>query len=132
MNHATWRNGRGSHLKKAAGILINGKYQGVFLNIEDVNGTFAKSHFADGGGNLYCYFDGDYQAALRELLAGPFSERVVEEKLVAWSAQISAAVSEANATDSRQLTPKVWADALTDLRARVQYLRAQAQASLRR
>ena len=81
---------------------------------------------------LGCYFDGDYQAALRELLAGPFSERVIEEKLVAWSAQITAAVSEANATDSRQLTPQAWADALTDLRARVQYLRAQAQASLRR
>lgn len=81
---------------------------------------------------LGCYFDGDYQAALRELLAGPFSERVVEEKLAAWSAQITAAVSEANATDSRQLTPQAWADALTDLRARVQYLRAQAQASLRR
>lgn len=75
---------------------------------------------------LGCYFDGVYQTALAELLAGPFSERVVEEKLTTWSAQIRTAVADAYATDNRQLTPKDWDDSLTDLRARVTILRAQA------
>lgn len=75
---------------------------------------------------LGCYFEGAYQAAVAELLSGPFSERVVEEKISAWSAQINAAVADAYAADSRQLSPKDWADALTDLRARIAILRTQA------
>jgi hypothetical protein len=75
---------------------------------------------------LGCYFDREYQTALSELLAGPFSERIVEEKLTVWSAQISAAVADAYAADNRQLTPKDWTDSLAELRARIVVLRAQA------
>lgn len=81
---------------------------------------------------LGCYYDGEYKAALMELLAGPFSERVVEEKLVAWQAQITKAVDEAYAADNRQLTAQAWSEGLADLRARIKYLREQAMAGLRR
>ena len=34
-------------------LLINGKYQGVFLNVESLDDRFTKSHFSDKDGNLY-------------------------------------------------------------------------------
>lgn len=77
---------------------------------------------------LGCYFQDDYHAALAELLAGPFSERVVEEKLNAWQAQIADAVQEANLADSRQLSFQDWREKLANFRERTKFLRAQAAA----
>ena len=34
-------------------VRVNGEVQGVFLAVEDVDGRFTRSHFADGEGNLY-------------------------------------------------------------------------------
>lgn len=77
---------------------------------------------------LGCYFKDDYRAAVAALLAGPFSDAVVTEKLDAWRDQIAASVDEAYKTDARQLPPDLWAAALADLRARVHFLRDQAAA----
>lgn len=79
---------------------------------------------------LGCYFDEPYRAALAELLNGPFSERVVADKLDTWSAQITTAVADAYAADSRQMSPQEWADGLADIRARIAFLRAQAAQAL--
>jgi hypothetical protein len=51
---------------------------------------------------------------------------VVEQKVSAWQAQISTAVSDANTADPRQLSPTDWAAALRDLRLRIEFLRNQA------
>lgn len=75
---------------------------------------------------LGCYFQDEYQRALDELLTGPFSASVVEQKVSAWQAQISTAVSDANTADPRQLSPTDWAAALRDLRLRIEFLRNQA------
>lgn len=75
---------------------------------------------------LGCYFQDEHRAAVAELLAGPFSESSVEEKLTPWRAQIASAVDEAFAADARQLPPQEWAKGLTDLRARIEFLRSRA------
>lgn len=75
---------------------------------------------------LGCYFQDEYQRALDELLTGPFNASVVEQKVSAWQAQISTAVSDANTADPRQLSPTDWAEALRDLRLRIEFLRNQA------
>jgi spore coat protein H len=36
-----------------ARVIVNGEYQGVFALVEDIDGRFTKSRFADGDGNLY-------------------------------------------------------------------------------
>lgn len=77
---------------------------------------------------LGCYFKDDYRAAVAELLAGPFSDAAVKEKLDAWRDQISASVDEAYAADARQISTAVWSESLADLRARIQFLRNQAAA----
>lgn len=64
-----------------------------------------------------------YASALQELLSGPFSPQVVEERLATWSAQIEDAVNEVSLLDSEQLTAGAWAFGLEDLKARVIALR---------
>ncbi len=34
-------------------LLVNGKYEGVFINVEYIDGRFTRSRFSDGKGNLY-------------------------------------------------------------------------------
>jgi hypothetical protein len=36
-----------------ARVIVNGEYQGVFALVEEIDGRFTKSRFADGDGNLY-------------------------------------------------------------------------------
>jgi spore coat protein CotH len=36
-----------------ARVSINGEFQGVFINVEQIDGSFTRSRFADGEGNLY-------------------------------------------------------------------------------
>ncbi len=75
---------------------------------------------------LGCHYHGAYDDALDELLAGPFSESAVEEKLADWEVQIEDAVAEASAADGDQLTPDDWQAGITELRERTEILRDQA------
>ena len=68
----------------------------------------------------------EFDAAVAELLAGPFSDAVVSEMLDTWAAQISDSVSEAYGLNAEQRSPTEWASGLDDLRSRASYLRAQA------
>jgi CotH protein len=34
-------------------LIVNGRYEGVFINVEYIDDRFARSHFLDGEGNLY-------------------------------------------------------------------------------
>ncbi len=72
------------------------------------------------------HYGDEYQAAVDELLAGPFSPEVVEEQLATWSAQIEDTVAEVSALDPEQLTEGAWDSGLTDLKARILALRALA------
>lgn len=65
----------------------------------------------------------DYAEAVEELLAGPFSAKVVEEMLTTWSAQIADTVAEVNALDPEQPTVNAWNAGLDDLKARITALR---------
>ena len=75
------------------------------------------------------HYGDEYQSAVDELLAGPFSPEVVEEQLATWSAQVEDTVAEVSALDSEQLTPGAWASGLADLKARIITLRALASQS---
>ena len=70
-----------------------------------------------------CYFSDEYDAAITELVEGPFSDQAVEETLVKWSDQIADAVAEAHAQNSEQLTPRKWREGLADLLERTRALR---------
>lgn len=76
---------------------------------------------------LGCSFPGAYQAALGELLDGPFSAAAVDPLISAWQAQISAAVAEAYAADRRQLAPQAWRAAVANFTDRTRLLRDQAR-----
>ena len=77
-------------------------------------------------GGLGCWFHGSYEAAVDELLEGPFSTGEVEGTLAAWEGQIADVVQEASDTDADQLTPELWQAGLEELRARVEIVREQA------
>jgi spore coat protein H len=53
-----------------ARLVVNGEYQGVFALVEDIDGRFTKSRFADGDGNLYKEYwpDSDDPVSLAEHL----------------------------------------------------------------
>ncbi len=71
-------------------------------------------------------FGSQYDAAVAELIDGPFSDGSVATMIAAWEAQISATVDAAYAADSRQLSRADWQAGLTDFRDRVTTLRARA------
>jgi spore coat protein CotH len=77
--------------------------------------------------NTSICFDHFYDAALDELLAGPFSAESVDAQIGAWQAQVTDAVADAYADDGEQLSPTAWTAGLDNLEARVEWLRAQAQ-----
>lgn len=59
-----------------------------------------------------------YKAEVRRLLDGPFAASNVDPKLEAWSAQISAAVDEAEAA-GHSPTAAAWSSAMTSLRSTI-------------
>ena len=71
-----------------------------------------------------------YQDAVGELLDGPFSEESVGDLLAAWTNQISDAVDEVHQVDPEQVGGWEWIEALSDLNARIEYLREQAYGEL--
>lgn len=75
-------------------------------------------------------FAGEYDAAIDELVGGPFSEAVVETTIAAWQAQITDAVDEAYAADAEQLSPAQWQAGVVDFRERTQILRDAAAAGV--
>ncbi|MEC9073104.1 MAG: CotH kinase family protein, partial [Myxococcota bacterium] len=72
------------------------------------------------------HFNEDYKDAVQELLAGPFSDEVVNEMLTTWSAQIEDTVAEVKALDPDQLSQSDWDWGVQDLKARIAALRAIA------
>lgn len=78
---------------------------------------------------LGCVYHPRYEAAVAELLAGPFSAATVTARLDAWTAQIASTVEEAHRTNPEQLEPTDWRAGLEGLRARLDTLRSQAQQS---
>ncbi len=75
---------------------------------------------------LGCFYHPRYDAAVAELVAGPFSDATVTARLEAWTTQIASTVEEAHSTDPEQLDPTDWRGALEDFRARLDFLRSQA------
>ncbi len=78
---------------------------------------------------LGCFYHPRYEAAVAEMLAGPFSDAAVEARLAAWTARTAPIVEEAEGTDPEQLDPADWRAGLEDLRAPMDILRSQARQS---
>jgi MYXO-CTERM domain-containing protein len=79
---------------------------------------------------LGCLFHKEYEAAVEELLDGPFHADTVEQRLAEWEAQIADAVDEAYVTDPEQLDPGRWQAGLADLQERNGILREQAEENI--
>lgn len=71
-------------------------------------------------------FEAEYEAALAELLAGPFSAEQVDARLDEWTAQIEGAVAEAAEAHRDAISVEAWGRALDELRADLDLARAGA------
>lgn len=74
----------------------------------------------------WALMNGDYNAARRQLLDGPFSAASVNAQLDTWVAQLTPVVTEV-ATDPRQITVSQWQSAITSLRNTINTLRNTAE-----
>lgn len=74
-------------------------------------------------------FDVEYQAAVNQLLDGPFAEGVIEAKLDEWSAQIEDSTSESYALHPDTVNPDTWRASVADLRASIAFARAELAAA---
>jgi CotH kinase protein len=66
------------------------------------------------------------ESALRELLAGPMSERTTSQKIARWSEQIAPIVAEASELYPREPTISSWLNELTLLQSALDRLRSEA------
>jgi hypothetical protein len=71
----------------------------------------------------------DYSAAADELLTGPFSAKIIAEKLDTWAAQIQDTVAEVHGLDDEHLPVETWMAGLDNLKGRIEVLRVQAAAT---
>lgn len=76
--------------------------------------------------NGWASFGASYDAAVAELVDGPFAADRVDALIAAWDAQITATVDEAYAADSEQRSAAEWQAGITDFRERTQILRDAA------